>query len=405
MAVYLITGKPGSFKSAFVMDIALQHIEEGRLVYFCNYRGLKAEKYGLNVLEHPNQWVEQEYQPGTVFIVDELQEFTREVPTNAKSEELPKWFTLLEKHRHLGYDFYVITQHPMFIHTHIRRVLEKHYHMQRAEGLPFANRREWQQICNEPENIDNASIKKGCTVSIYKPPKKVFDYYESTKEDTHKLRIPKKLIKYIIMLCIAIGIILYLGTPVFKKYILNNGSSQPKTETTTPNASNAPQSANNPYDGMVVLDQEKITLKEKILTLQQEINTMKEQQTQSQIIDYDPNHPLQDLDYSYTAVSKPHLAGCIKTNAQCECFTQQGSKLKVSQADCKAIIKDGLPFNPLKPQPQQNPSQNMRYNQSNATTPLTQQHAQQNTPLSNANHASSVSTTDENISVIPANYY
>lgn len=356
MAVYLITGKPGSYKSAFAMEQALKYIKDGRLVYFCNFRGLQAEKYGLNVLEHPNQWVEQEYQQGAVFFIDEIQEFTREVPTNAKTEDLPKWFTLLEKHRHLGYDFYVVTQHPMFIHTHIRRLLEKHYHMQRAEGLPFANKREWQQVCNEPENIDNATIKRGCTVTIYRPDKKVFDYYESTKLDTHKLKVPRKLITYAILVLLGILISVWLGSGFFKKYVLSD-----KTETTSQTTSNNTQNGENkpisPYDAVAVLDDEKIQLKTQIVELQGQINEMKEQQQQSQIIDYDPNQPLQHIDYQYQAKTQPYLSGCIEFDRKCECYTQQGSKLQVSYKDCKHIIKHGLPFNPF----HENIKQNHRY--------------------------------------------
>lgn len=339
MAVYLITGKPGSFKSAFAMQKALDYVDEGRLVYFCNFRGLKAEQYNLNVLEHPNQWVEQEYQQGAVFFIDEIQEFTREVPTNAKTEDLPKWFTLLEKHRHLGYDFYVITQHPMFIHTHIRRLLEKHYHMQRTQGLPFANCREWQQVCNEPENLQNASIKAGCTVTIYKPNKKVFDYYESTKLDTHKMKVPTKLITYIVLIVLGVSLFAYLSSGFITKYFFNS-----KAETVQ--AVNVPATHNAPT-AQGTLDEEKVKLVQAMLELQEEINELKAQQQESQIIDYDPNQPYKTIKYQYQAEHQPYLSGCVDFNGRCDCFTQQGSKLTVSYADCKKIIANGLPFNPF----------------------------------------------------------
>lgn len=339
MAVYLITGKPGSFKSAFAMQKALDYIKQGRLVYFCNFRDLQAEKYNLNVLESPEDWVKSEYQAGTVFFIDEIQEFTRKVPTNAKTEELPKWFTLLEKHRHLGYDFYVITQHPMFIHTHIRRLLEKHYHMQRTAGLPFSNCREWQQVCNEPENLQNASIKAGCTTTIYKPDKQVFDYYQSTKLDTHKLKIPTKLITYIVLVIIGISISAYFASGFISKYFFTQKQAE-----TVPTAVPTAQVAQAQQAG---LDEEKIKLVQAMLELQDEINELKAQQQQTQIIDYDPNQPYKTIKYQYQAQHQPHLSGCVDFDGRCDCFTQQGSKLKVSYADCKKIIADGLPFNPF----------------------------------------------------------
>lgn len=346
MAVYLITGKPGSFKSAFAMQKALDYIKDGRLVYFCNFRGLQAEKYNLNVLEHPKLWAEHEYQQGSVFFIDEIQEFTREVPTNAKTEDLPKWFTLLEKHRHLGYDFYVITQHPMFIHTHIRRLLEKHYHMQRAVGLPFSNCREWQQVCNEPENIQNATIKAGCTVTVYKPNKKVFDYYESTKLDTHKLQIPKKLFTYIFLIICAIILIAYLASGFVSKYFMTN-DNKTSIDTKTQTTSESKKDEFSVYDAPVILSADKIKLEEEILKLKDELNHLKEQQQQSQIIEYNPDEPFKKVEYQYQANTQPYLSGCIQYEKHCDCFTQQGSRLKVSYADCQKIINDGLPFNPF----------------------------------------------------------
>ncbi|MBA0157194.1 Zonular occludens toxin, partial [Acinetobacter indicus] len=141
---------------------------------------------------------------------------------------------------------FVVTQHPMFIHTHIRRLLEKHIHMQRVQGMPWSNKREWQQVCSDPENIDNATIKKGCTTTIYRPNKKVFDYYESTVVDTHKFKVPRKLITSLGLVGGALAFVFWLGAPVFNKYINPTGDKEVVQQIAdNPNAPNPNFSAEN----------------------------------------------------------------------------------------------------------------------------------------------------------------
>lgn len=350
MAIYVITGKPGAFKTAFFMDTALKIIEEGRLVVFANVRGLKAEKYALNTMDHFKDWVD--YPEGTCFFIDEVQEFTRDVPTAAKTEDLPAWFTLLEKHRHNGYDFYVTTQHPMFIHTHLRRLVEKHFHMQRSEGLPFSNKRMWQQICNEPEDIKNASLKMGCTTTIYRPPKKVFDYYESTVLDTHKFKVPTKLLRYGAILAVLVGFAFYMGKPVFDKYI-HFSNSQPSVASAASNpnpdfekqmaAAKQEQHDREQAAQMGLTYEQYKDLKNPEIFNQQ----VAESNAQAQVR-YDPNHPYdaQLVNYKYQATSAPRFSGCIKYGNRYIAYTEQGTILKVPQSDCRRLIENGdRPYN------------------------------------------------------------
>ena len=353
MAIYVITGKPGAFKTAFFMETALEIIKEGRLTVFSNVRGLKAEKYALNTMEHFKDWVD--YPEGTCFFIDEVQEFTRDVPTAAKTEDLPTWFTLLEKHRHKGYDFYLTTQHPMFIHTHLRRLVEKHFHMQRAEGLPFSNKRMWQQICNEPEDIKNASLKMGCTTTIYRPPKKVFDYYESTVLDTHKFKVPTKLLRYGAILAVLFGFAFYMGKPVFERYI---NFSDKKTTTASVSPSDSEVQKQLADAKKEQLDREQAA--QMGLTYEQYKDlknpaAYNQQAAQLNVpqpeVHYDPNHPYdaQLVNYKYQATSAPRFSGCIKYGNRYVAYTEQGTILKnVPQSDCRRLIENGdRPYNYL----------------------------------------------------------
>lgn len=358
MAIELITGKPGSYKSAYLMSVALKEMESGRLVYFCNFRGLKAEKYGLNILEHFNEWAS--VPDGSLIIIDEVQEFTRDVPTNAKTEELPQWMTLLEKHRHRGIDFKIVTQHPMFIHTHIRRLLEKHIHMQRVQGMPFSNRREWQQVCSDPENLDNASIKKGCTTTIYRPNKKVFDYYESTVIDTYKFKIPRKLLTSLSLVGGALAFVFWIGAPVFSKYINPTGDKEVVQQMAeNPNAPNPNFSAENQLKVNIskCIDQLNLTEQQCAEMYNPDLLAARHAELQEStgnhidqiVIDYSPSDPFKPVQVQYEVTAKPVFSGCTKFNGRYYAYTQQGTKLDVDPSVCQRVIDDGdRPFNYFK---------------------------------------------------------
>lgn len=347
MAIYLTTGKPGSFKTASTIEKALKIINDGRVVYFCNFRGLKAQEYGLNEIEHFDQW--EKIPDGAVLFVDEVQEFTRDVKTNAKTEELPEWMTKLEKHRHRGIDIYINTQHPMFIHTHIRRLLEKHWHLQRVQGLPFANLRMWQQVCNDPEDIRNATIKMGCTTQIYRPKKDVFKYYESTVLDTHKFQIPKKLITYSVLILAGLSLSIYLGKDFVGKYI---GFGDKETATAqTSNSVAAQQKTENTKLGLQApltgADAEIQSLKDANQQLYIELQQLKNEMYATQIVEYDHTDPWAEMKYTYQATTQPIFSGCVQFQKSCTCYTQQATPIKATIAQCKQYMSGDRPFNPF----------------------------------------------------------
>jgi zona occludens toxin len=383
MAIYLTTGKPGSFKTASTIEDGLKNIESGRMTYFCNFRGLKAQENGFNVLDHFNEWAS--IPDGSVLYVDEVQEFTRDVPTNAKTEELPEWFTQLEKHRHRGIDIYINTQHPMFIHTHLRRLIEKHIHLQRTQGLPFANKRQWGQVCNEPENIDNATLKKGCTTEIYRPKKSVFKYYESTVLDTHKFQLPTKFIKFFLLIGSLIAFALYMGLPVAQKY-LNFSDKEVTDNQQKPNVV--------PYSQTDIdkLDAEQAQLAGMTLEQYRDLKNPEIKNAehaamnpeQNIPINYNPNNPY-DVVYkaSYVATTQPKFSGCIQYNGKFHAYTEQGTLIKdIDPSACKRlIVENDRPYNYFKEK--QDDRFNTQINSQDTNQAITQRSIPQQAQIAN----------------------
>lgn len=320
MALNLITGKPGSYKSAYVMDIVLKS-DKTRPIYLCNFKDLKIDKlksdgFDAHVMNDFSDWVD--CPDGSLIFIDEIQEFTRHVQTKAKTEELPSHFTLLEKHRHRGIDIYIVTQHPMFIHTHLRRLLEKHIHMQRAIGLPYSTKREWHNVCNEPEDARNATIQNGCTVEVYRPNKDVFQYYTSTVKDTHKFKVPKKLITYGFLILLGLSASAYFAQPFYKRFISSDGSSVTSSlgEPTTSSSSPSPSSD------------------KKTTSLYSSATSNLKSDPNSSLI-FDPNDPssYKPID-SRPPVDLPRVKGIIIWDGKCHAYSQQGSPMDISQDVC-----------------------------------------------------------------------
>ncbi|MDQ9028516.1 zonular occludens toxin domain-containing protein [Acinetobacter nosocomialis] len=354
MAIKLITAQPGSYKTAMMMELANKMSSEGRPIYLCNVRGLKpAIPFPYQVMEHFKDWVNT---PETsVIFIDEVQEFTRDVPTNCKTEDLPPWMTLLEKHRHEGKDIFIVTQHPMFIHTHVRRLTSEHIHLVRNGNVPFAAKRSWGFVESDPDDFQKATFKNGCTTTIFKPNKEVFNWYESTVLDTHKFKVPTKLIKGIALVSGIIGFAVWIGYPVANKYF---HMSDKQVTAKAPDLNTQPA---NPGSTKSIADQVKEQAALAGLTPEQYADLMHPDKRNAELqakndvrmekiaIQYNPNHPY-DVDVTqikYEVTAKPVFSGCMKKNGKYVAYTQQGTILHdVSQSDCRKLMEDGdRPFN------------------------------------------------------------
>lgn len=394
MAIKLITAQPGSYKTAMMMELANKIASEGRPIYLCNVRGLKPEiPFPYQTLDHFKDWVDT---PETsVIFVDEVQEFTRDVPTNCKTEDLPRWLTLLEKHRHEGKDIFIVTQHPMFIHTHVRRLTSEHIHLVRNGNVPFAAKRSWGFVESDPDDFQKANFKNGCTTTIYRPNKEVFNWYESTVLDTHKFKIPTKLIKGVAMVGAIFGLCFWFGYPVVSKYYHAAKKDTPENKTASTFA--PPTNVANP--NKTIADQLKEQAVLANLTPEQYADLMHPERRNAELqakndvrmdtiaIKYNPNRPY-EVDTSqiqYEVTAKPVFSGCMKKHGKYVAYTQQGTVLHdVSQSDCRKLMEDGdRPFNYFQTQnnraapvnnvpsyvPQQQPNNYQSYQANNYVQP------------------------------------
>jgi zona occludens toxin len=198
--ITLITGAPGSGKTAACVELLMRFEQEGRAIFVDGIPDLAITHLEL---EDPHKW-HVDIPDGAVIVIDEAQRVWR--PAGSGSA-VPDHIAALETHRHKGIEFVVMTQHPNLIHANVRRLVGRHIHLR---DLGFLGRHwyEWPE-CANPESWKNALVKKR-----YKLPRKTFRMYKSASLHVKPVRsVPRSLI----MFAICVPLVLFLGHRVYAR--------------------------------------------------------------------------------------------------------------------------------------------------------------------------------------------
>lgn len=327
--LHLITGVPGAGKTSFTLDEFLKI--ENRPKYATPVNGLDYAKHNIEKIDSLDEW--PNLPEGSVIFCDEAQQFLRPKRKDAVS---PEWVTEFETHRHRGLDFYCTTQHPMFIDIHFRRLVGEHVHYHRAYGSRLIAQRKWQRCIDDPNDfhaLQEAEIKH---LTL---PKHIFKEYKSTTVDTHKFKVPRKLIMALSFLLVLGGISAYLASGFLSKAADNVA----KTEKTKPTqTASTEQNQSSSQDGLYSASL--ANGKDKPLTI-------------DDLTPVIPTMPYTAPYYKDVAqpVTFPRFAGCMRSYHKakqaevCRCVTQQGTTLAVPLDQCAAVVdSDGMPFDPFR---------------------------------------------------------
>lgn len=303
MPIHLRTGLPGSGKTLkTIVDVKALSESSGRQVY---YHGINDLTLSWLPLENAKKW--NELPEGSIIIIDECQDLYPVHETKLPSEQ---HVLDLAKHRHRGYDIFLITQHPMNIHAFIRRLIDNHHHIIRAFGSQTANVHSWNRVIDYPEKT-----KKDSQTSIFSYPKDAFKFYKSAEVHTIQRKLPKRLywILFIPFLLAGLGYLTWskLNPEKTKENIIKAGhaESEPTKLIETKNQAN-----------------------EKPTT-------------------YLAAHVPEIQDFPHTApvyqdivkpTKAPYPAACVAMGNLCKCYTQQGTKLNTSDAVCHQIVENGF---------------------------------------------------------------
>lgn len=181
--LYLTTGANGTFKTALTLrDVRAKSIAENRPVAYNGRFRMKAD-FGWKLID-AKDW---EKEPdGTIFFFDECQ---NDFPVRT-GRDAPRYITQLAEHRVRGFDFFLLSQHPLNIDAFVRRLIASpgwHRHHKRASGAPLVSVIEWPSVNS---NCDKAGSGESGTVTMKAAPTEVYDWYESATLHTAKTKIP-----------------------------------------------------------------------------------------------------------------------------------------------------------------------------------------------------------------------
>jgi hypothetical protein len=128
----------------------------------------------------------------------------------------------LETHRHRGFDFYLMTQHPTFIDGNVRKLTDVHEHLMRKFGAAWSTVNEWKGV---KENCDKS--RADAIRSEWKFPKEVYTWYKSAEVHTGRVRVPAKIWLFL-SLPIICGVAIYFAMQSINKVSDNRpGASAP----------------------------------------------------------------------------------------------------------------------------------------------------------------------------------
>lgn len=318
--ITLGTGLPGNGKTLFMLwYIKAKADKEKREVFYHNVKDLDTAKVGNWMPFDPKKWMDLPH--GSIILIDECQEIFPKQPNGAK---LPDYYEELAKHRHKGFDIYLITQHPTLIDNFVRRLVGQHFHSIRKFGMQRATIYEWSACNPSPET---PSSQKSAVPLKWAYPKEVFTWYKSAEVHTVKRAVPAKLV----LACLFV-----VSVPVIGWYALDRFQQRGKAAPDEVNVAPASQAAAVPAAAPSSDPKRFDPLQDAIHY--SAMNTPRVAGLPQTAPKYDP---------LTVPVRVPVPAACIqvgqaaKGNVSCKCWTQQGTPMAVEFNMCIEFARNG----------------------------------------------------------------
>ena len=351
----LITGKPGSFKTAKCASLAIDYLKAGRRV-FTNIDEFNYE--GVEKLPENDDWTNTPI--GSVVIYDEAQQF--EFLQYKGREKLSSDHRVkeLEVHRHTGHDIILITQSPSFLHNHVLSLVGEHYHLHRAYGRSYADVFLWRYTAHSPDST--GAKNKAESHTKFKPDAKIFDKYKSTEVDTHKLKIPPlyfKLGGFLACVLLLIGYMVFgsdnpflSASKIKENADIASGKKQAEQPLVGSQAASASISSPGAAPDLSVECRKAVNLeKPECIKWFDDLTKNGSSVTSTgqvvQTVSYNPNKPY-DFEYQpqVQPTDFPRMSGVIKlSTGRLMAVDQQGNYMpEISARDCQKWLDGYRPF-------------------------------------------------------------
>lgn len=322
--LYLTTGANGAGKTLFTLqDVRKLQVETGRPVYYWGFTPKKPiEDFGWLPFE-PEKW--QDLPDGSICLIDECQKV---MPLRATGKP-PAWIdAIAEVHRKRGFDFFLITQHPMNFDAFIRRLIATpgwHRHFKASMLGDASNELRWSAVMDQPQKPNTGDSGE---ITSRPFPKEVYNWYESASKHTAKKGVPLKVWGGIAALIAAVGMIVWV---VMKLAGFGTGAADSAQKPAVTQAILKPSEAVSGSDTR----RDAQGARKASLTPDEYIA-----ERSPRLPDFPHTAPAYD---GVTAPTEaPYPAACVQMGKTCKCYTQQATLLQVSGAVCLQIVAQGF---------------------------------------------------------------
>jgi hypothetical protein len=316
--LYLNTGQPGHGKTLLTIE-EVERIgrEQNRPVFYSGITLLPTGPLLGNWIEHdPMKWYE--LPPNAIMVIDECQKTFRPRGTGSS---VPKHEEELETHRHGGIDLYLLTQHPMFASTHVRRLTHEHRHIVRVYGMQVATVHTW-NTCRD--DCDKAGRREDSNAVKRSYPKHVYKWYKSAEVHTVKRSIPKRIIMLAILPFLLAACVWYMYWSVSKRVKgeeVGNITSNGQITQAAPRSGHRGQEKRYAYQDAL-------------------------QESKQWVYDHTPRVAgLEQTAPRFDELTRPTRvpvpAACLHTLNRCKCYTQQATPLDVGFNQCVEFARNG----------------------------------------------------------------
>ncbi len=297
--VVLVTGLPGAGKTLF----CLAEFAVGRdQVYQFGVDGCPLPEM------QPEKW--SELPKGSTLIVDEAWKYFP--PKNANNDP-PDHYKIGEI-RHTGVSLVLITQHPNDIDARVRRRVGRHVHLVRVFGTE-------ESVVHQKNEVFDVESRSETVTRRWPFPRQVYKLYKSA--ELHRAK-PQKPWRYrLIPLMWIAAPLLLVGGLAYTYFAMMPAKPADKPGQVGQARTIVQAPAPRQVEGQKVVD----------------VRTWLEAR-QPRIAGLTHTAPVYD---SVTEPKDaPYPAACVQSRSRCDCFTQQGTLMRVAAELCADIVRNGF---------------------------------------------------------------
>lgn len=327
--IYLITGTPGTGKTAKAMSMVLNNDMDLFKDDNGDWRPLfsvgvpEVNKKILPINDVPQEDfkakpLHENFPLGSCIIVDEASEI---YPNRSMSSKLPEHVEGLNKLRHYGLTLILITQHPRMIDPFVLSLVGCHIHLERKQ----VGSKQYKWFA--PQSSFSQSAFSLAESSIYVPDKRVFGLYKSSSMHIKfKKKVPKWLYALAILPILLIGLLFYFSSSL--NGLAGEVEQEKSAKTESEKTASEPVSLERFRGGDSAAGQ-----------------SLKPEDFKPTVQGMPESAPI--YDNIRKVADFPQIVGCVASEDDCNCYTQQGTPVAMEESQCRHRLE--VPqFNPYK---------------------------------------------------------